>query len=91
MTLNCVGECCDQYNIQSDGPASMIAWPAMGDYAKNGNYVYKNILDSSTFLFRDSNRNWLVCSNCQCILLHNLLLLINNFVSNEISYVNHAL
>ena len=71
MTLNHLGECCNQVIIQSDGPASVDWFWDMGDYEKVGNEsnVYKNIMDSGGFLFMDSDRHWMVCTNCQCSLL----------------------
>ena len=77
MTLNRLGECCNQINIQSDGPASVHQSNTLGDYRKYGNdsNVYKNIIDSSDeFLYKDSVGDWVVCTNCQYRLLQNLVI-----------------
>ena len=65
MTLNNSGECCNHVNIQSDGPASETQFNFMGDYEKIGNdsNVYKNIMDSDTFLYQNSLGYWRVCTN----------------------------
>ena len=75
MTLNYLGECCNQINIQSDGPASALQSNFMGDYEKSGNdtNIYQNIMDGSKFIFKDSDGLWGVCTKCQCILLKSLL------------------
>ena len=65
MTVNNLGECCNHVNIQSDGPASEVQHYEMGDYEKIGNdsNVYKNIMDSSIFLFKGSHGYWMVSTN----------------------------
>ena len=62
MTVNNSGECCNHVNIQSDGLAS---YHRMGDYELIGNNsnVYKNIMDSGSFLYKGSNGYWMVCTN----------------------------
>ena len=75
MTLNHLGACCNQVNIQSDGPASVAQWKRLGDYKKyeNDSNVYKNIMDNDgQFLYKASTGHWMVCTNCQCTLLQNL-------------------
>ena len=76
-TLNYLGECCNQVNIQSDGPASVDQRLFLGDYKKYGNDsdVYKNIMDNNgKFLYKYSNGHWWVCTNCQYSLLQNLVI-----------------
>ena len=66
MTVNNLGECCNHVNIQSDGPASEFQYHFMGDYEKIGNdsNVYKNIMDTGRFLYKDGYR--MVCTNYYC-------------------------
>ena len=70
INLNNLGECCNHVNIQSDGPASVHKLSILGDYEKNGNdsNVYRNVMGSGEFLFKDSDGQWMVCTNCQCSL-----------------------
>ena len=78
MTLNHLGECCNQVNIQSEGPAAVYRWNAMGDYEKYGNDsdVYKNIMgNDGSFLYKDLDGHWRVGTNCQYSLLQNLVIL----------------
>ena len=78
MTVNHLGECCNQINIQSDGPASVHQDTRLGDYRRYGNdsNVYKNIMDNDgEFLYKDSEGHWVVCTNCQYSLLQNLVIL----------------
>ena len=80
MTLNHVGDCCNEVNIQSDGPSSIDPSIShnLGDYIKyeNDNNVYKNIMNSDgIFLYRDSIGHWTVCTNCQYSLLQDLVIL----------------
>ena len=60
MTLTHIDECCNQIKIQSDGPASVGQPDMMGDYEKEGN-VYRNIMNSVQFFYKDSNGRWMVC------------------------------
>ena len=71
MTLTHLDECCNQVNIQSDGPASVHQSGFLGDYQKYGNdsNVYINILDSDKFLYRASSGRWKVRTNYQCSLM----------------------
>lgn len=69
-----LGECCNQINIQSDGPSSL--WDtSFGDYEKNGNdsNVYHNMMGWTTFIFKSSDGLWTVCTKYQCILLKSLI------------------
>ena len=69
--LNHLGECCNQVNIQNDGPKSGIGvWGSFGDYEKigNGSTVYENIMVDGYFLYKDSDGDWVVRKNCQCTL-----------------------
>jgi hypothetical protein len=79
MTLRHLGECCNEVNIQSDDPASVLKWDKLGDYKKYGNdsNVYKNIMDSTVekYLYKNSNGDWVVCTNWQYRLLQNLAIL----------------
>ena len=65
MILDNVGECCNEINIQSDGPASEERVLRLGDYEKYGNNsnVYKNIMDTGIFLYKNSRGYWMVCTN----------------------------
>ena len=69
MILNRLGKCCNQINIQSDGPASVYQSDVMGDYERNGNdsNTYKN-MNSGLFLYKDGHK-WMVCNNCKFSLL----------------------
>ena len=59
MTLNCLGVCCDQFNIQSNGPAAMY----LGDFVKDkqNDHWIRDGLDF--FLFKDPEGDWVVCTN----------------------------
>ena len=78
MTLTHLGECCNQVNIQSDGPASLGQRHLLGDYKKYGNdsNVYKNIMDKNgEYLYKlTSSGHWRVCTNCQYRLLQNIVI-----------------
>ena len=85
MSLNHLGECCNQVNIQSEGPAAVHQDIIMGDYKRYGNdrIVYKNIVDSTgEYLYKDVDGDWVVCTNCQYRLLLNLVILLTNFPFN---------
>ena len=71
MTLTHLGECCNEVNIQSDGPASGDQDNHLGDYKKYGNdsNVYRNIMNSERFLFKASDGSWRVCTKYQCSLM----------------------
>ena len=78
MTLNHLGECCNQVNIQSDGLASVYQHTRLGDYIQYGNdsIVYKRIMDSTgEYLYKHSDGHWRVCTNCQYSLLQNRVIL----------------
>ena len=65
MTLNYLGECCNQVNIQSDGSASVYHDTRMGDYEKFGNdsNIYYNVMGNGQFIFKDPNDGlWMVCT-----------------------------
>ena len=54
MTLHDLGDCCNQVNIQSGGPASVDQQVKMGDYKMYGNdsSAYKNIMDSDEWMYK---------------------------------------
>ena len=79
MSLNHLGECCNQVTIQSDGPASVDQPNMLGDYKKYGNdsNVYKNIVGNyGRFLYKVSDGYWVVCTNCKYSLLQNRVILL---------------
>ena len=74
MPINHLGECCNQINIQSDGPTK--GFREIGYYEQNGinRNVYKSIFDTGYSLFKDSNDGrWRVCLNLKCSLLQYLI------------------
>ena len=68
MTLNNLGECCNQVNIQSDGPASVYQDSSLGDFKKYGtdSNVYINIMDSDNFMYKARDGRWKVCTKHKC-------------------------